>query len=95
MLFSSSVFLFLFLPLLLLGCLILRRSLRLWLLLFASLFFLRMGRAALCGGHAHRVQRVLCRCTGCQLLSFLVGEENGFGGESGYRPVHSGVFQVF
>lgn len=43
MLFSSSVFLFLFLPLLLLGCLILRRSLRLWLLLFASLFFYAWG----------------------------------------------------
>lgn len=43
MLFSSSVFLFLFLPFLLLGCLVLRRSLRLWLLLFASLFFYAWG----------------------------------------------------
>ena len=43
MLFSSTVFLFLFLPLLLLGCLILKRDLRLWLLLFASIFFYAWG----------------------------------------------------
>lgn len=95
MLFSSSVFLFLFLPFLLLGCLVLRRSLRLWLLLFASLFFYAWGEPRYVA-----VMLIVCGVSYAGALAVscspsLWGEENGSGGESGYRPVHSGVFQVF